>query len=164
MELVNPGLGLIFWMTVSFLILLFLLRKFAWAPILLALKQREDSIDDALKMAEKAREEMAQLKSKNDELLKEARADREILMKEARAARDQMIEDAKAKAVIEGQRILEMANENAAREISAAKEDLKNQLAEFSLKIAEQILKEKLSDDKKQQELIAKLIKEVNFN
>ncbi len=164
MELVNPGLGLIFWMTVSFLILLFLLRKFAWAPILLALKQREDSIDDALKMAEKAREEMAQLKSKNDELLKEARADREILMKEARAARDQMIEDAKAKAVIEGQRILEMANENAAREILAAKEDLKNQLAEFSLKIAEQILKEKLSDDKKQQELIAKLIKEVNFN
>ena len=98
MELVNPGLGLIFWMTVAFLAILFLLKKYAWIPILSSLKERELKIDAAIHSADKAREEMKQLKFSNEQLLKEAKNERDVILLEARKLKDAIIEESKVKA------------------------------------------------------------------
>src|SRR5258705_9184655 len=111
MELVHPALGLVFWMLVSFLIVLLILGKFAWKPILKALKERETSIEDALRSADKAREAMENLKTDNEKLLNEARAERERMLREARDTKDAIINEAKGKATTEANRLLQMARE-----------------------------------------------------
>ena len=164
MELVTPGLGLIFWMTLSFGIVLFILGKFAWKPILKSLHEREDSIDEALNQANKAREEMKQLKFDNEALLKEAKEERDAILGDAREVRDSIIDESKTKANEEYNRIIESAKETIQNEKMAAITDLKNQLATLSIEIAEKILKEELSEDKKQKEYVQKLIDDVNIN
>lgn len=164
MELVSPGLGLIFWMTLSFSIVLFILGKFAWKPILKSLHEREDSIDEALNQANKAREEMKQLKFDNEALLKEAKEERDGILRDARKVRDSIIEESKVKANEEANRIIESAKASIENEKMAAMTDLKNQLAHLSIEIAEKILKEELSEDKKQKEYVQKLIDDVKFN
>ena len=164
MELVQPALGLIFWMLVSFLIVLFILGKFAWKPILNALKERETSIEDALKSADKAREAMENLKSDNEKLLAEARAERERMLREARDTKDAIINEAKGKATTEANRLLLMAREAINNEKMAAITELKNQVANLSIEIAEKILREQLKDAAKQKELAEKYLKEVKLN
>jgi F-type H+-transporting ATPase subunit b len=164
MELIQPGLGLIFWMTISFGAVLFILAKFAWKPILKSLKEREHSIDEALHAADKAREEMKQLQFSNEKLLREAKNDRDAILNEARKIREKMIEDARTKANEEAQRIVENAKERIENEKMAAITDLKNQIALLSIEIAEKLIREELSKDKKQEELIRKMLDEIKTN
>lgn len=164
MELVQPSIGLIFWMTVSFLIILFLLTKFAWKPILKMVKEREDSIDAALKSAEQAKAEMKSLKSENERILAEARNERDAMLKDARDIKDKIIAEAKASAVTEGERLLKAARENIENEKNAAVTELKNQVAVLSIEIAEKILKAELSSDEKQKTLVKNLLQDVNLN
>ena len=164
MELIKPGIGLIFWMMVSFLTVMFILKRFAWKPILGALKERETSIEDALKQADKAREEMANLQSANEKLLQEARIERDTTLKEAREMKDHIIADAKTKAKEEADRLVQGARESIKNEKMAAITELKNQVATLSIDIAEKILKNELSDEEKQRNLNSSLIDEVNLN
>ena len=164
MELVKPSIGLIFWMAVSFSIILFLLKKFAWKPILGMIKEREESIESALAAAEKSKEEMKALQSNNERILAEARAERDTLLKEAREIKDKMILEAKTTATKEGERMLAIARENIQNEKMAAITELKNQVATLSIEIAEKILKSELSSDEKQKSLVNTLLKDVNLN
>lgn len=164
MELVQPGIGLIIWMTLAFAILLWILAKFAWKPIMKGLKEREVSIDEALNAANKAREEMKELKFSNEQLLKEAKEERDGILKDARNVRETIIEDSKIKANEEANRIIESAKESIQYEKMAAITEMKNELAILSIEIAEKILREELSDKDKHKKLIERLINEVGEN
>lgn len=164
MEFVTPGIGLIFWMSVTFLIVLFLLKKFAWKPILNMIHEREASIEEALASAEKAKREMKELQANNERIINEARAERDKMLKEARETKDAIIAEAKGKAQKEADRLLAIARENIQNEKNAAIADLKNQVATLSIEIAEKILKEHLSSDDKQKALVKNLLQDVNLN
>lgn len=164
MELVQPGIGLIFWMTLAFGILLWILAKFAWKPIMNGLKEREDSIDAALNKANQAREEMKHLKFSNEQLLKEAKEERNVLLREARQVKDSIIEDAKIKAGEEAGNIIESAKESIQYEKMAAITEIKNQVAKLSIEIAEKILHEELAAKDKHKQLIERMINEINEN
>jgi F-type H+-transporting ATPase subunit b len=161
MELITPGLGLIFWMTLAFLLLLFILGKYAWKPIMKALKEREATIHDALHAADKAREEMKQLEFSNEQLLREAK---NAILADARKVRDAIIEESRSKASEEAARIVHAAKESINNEKMAAMTDLKNQLASASLDISRRLLRRELSDTKKQEDYIRQLLDEVKFN
>ena len=164
MQLINPGFGLIFWMTLAFLIVFFILKKFAWKPILASLKEREESIEDALKSAEEAKKEMASLKAANEELLREAREERDAMLTDARKIKEQVIAEAREKANKEAGIIVENAREQINSEKQAALTELKNLIATYSIEIAEKVLQEELSDKKKQQAYVDKLLKEIQLN
>tara|TARA_B110000459_G_scaffold122672_1_gene135056 strand:+ start:150 stop:650 length:501 start_codon:yes stop_codon:yes gene_type:complete len=157
------SIGLFFWQTVIFVLLIFLLKKFAWKPILDAINEREEGIRSALKSAEKAREEMASLQSDNEETLKKARLERDGLLKEAREIKQKLIEEAKNEANNEAKKIIIQAQETIESEKNAAIVDLKNQVANLSIEIAEKVLKEKLSEDKAQMNLVKELVKDVTL-
>jgi F-type H+-transporting ATPase subunit b len=163
MELVTPSIGLIVWQTLAFLLLVFLLGKFAWKPVLGAIKERERSIDDALEAAKKAKEEMARLTNENEALLKEARAERDVILKEAKQLKDQIVSDAKASAQAEGAKLIEKAKQEIDSQKAAALAEVKNQVAELSLQIAEKVLSKQLEDQKKQEALVSDLLKEVKL-
>jgi F-type H+-transporting ATPase subunit b len=162
--LLEPGIGLIFWTGLTFLMLVFLLGKFAWKPILNAIKSREEGIEKALGAAESALKDMRELKSNNEKMLAEARNERDALMKEARDAKEAMIAEAKTKAQKDADRILSTAREQIINEKNAAVAELKNQVASLSIEIAEKILKSDLSTDEKQKALVNNLMKDVNLN
>ena len=164
MELVQPGIGLIIWMTLSFAVVLWVLTKFAWKPIMKALHERESSIDKALNAANKAKEDMKELKFSNEQLLKEAKEERDAILRAGRKVKDSIIKEAKIKANEEANRIVESAKERIENEKMAATTNLKNQLASLSIEIAEKILRKELSDDVKQKEFVNDLIKDINFN
>jgi F-type H+-transporting ATPase subunit b len=164
MELIQPGLGLIFWMTVSFAAVLYLLGKYAWKPIMKMLKEREETIDRALHAADKAREEMKNLKLDNEKLLAEAKNERDAILSEARKIREKMIEEARGKAGEEAQRIVDNALERIENEKMAAIIELKNQIALLSIEIAEKLIREELTHDKKQEELIKKMLDDIKAN
>jgi F-type H+-transporting ATPase subunit b len=164
MDLVIPSIGLIFWTSLVFIILLFLLGKFSWKPILKSVKERETKIETALEASEKAREEMAALKSQNEDLRKEALLERDSLLKEAREMKDKIVAEAKNTAKEEGERIIESAREAIKNEKMAAVTEIKNQVATLSIEIAEKIVKEKLSSDEKQKTLVDGLVNEINLN
>lgn len=164
MKLVTPDIGLLFWMLVSFGIVLFLLRKFAWKPILASLKSREENISEALNTAKKAKEEMASLKADNEKLLQQARAERDAMLKEARDTKDAIIAESKSKAQAEANKILASARETINTEKNAAIADLKNQVATMSIDIAEKILRQELSKDEKQKSLMENLMRDVPLN
>lgn len=164
MELIKPGLGLIFWMTLSFGILLFILRKFAWKPILLSLHAREDSIENALQEASKARQEIEQLKSNNEALLKEARNERDLILKKAKQLSDQMIQEAQGKANLEAEKILKNARESIIMERKAAVNELKAEVATLSVGIAEKLLQDQMQSNQTQKDLIGKMIDQAKLN
>ncbi|MEZ4757864.1 MAG: F0F1 ATP synthase subunit B [Flavobacteriales bacterium] len=163
MKLVEFSYGLIFWMTVSFGIVLFILAKFAWKPILGVLSERERTIEDALNEAKKAREEIAQMNRKNEELMRAAREEREVLLKEARDIRDREIAEAKDKAKAEAEALLARARTDIQNEKNAALTEMKNQVAELSILVAEQVLREKLADGAAQQALVDKVMNEAEL-
>jgi F-type H+-transporting ATPase subunit b len=164
MDLVTPQIGLIFWMVVTFVTVLVILRKFAWKPILKALSDREESISEALNTAKKAKEEMASLKADNERLLNEARSERDKMLKEAREAKDIIVGEAKTKAQAEANKIMTSARETINNEKMAAITELKNQVASMSIDIAEKILRHELSKDEKQKSLVDSLLKDVSLN
>ncbi|MEN8927840.1 MAG: F0F1 ATP synthase subunit B [Flavobacteriales bacterium] len=164
MDLVTPGLGLIFWTTLSFVILLILLRKFAWKPILTAVSEREEGISKAMNAAEDAKKEMENLTSTNERLLNEAREERDSLMKEAREMKAEIIAKAKEEASSEGEKMIASAKAAIDMERKSAMAELKNQVAAISIDIAEKMVKGNLSGDEKQKELVNELVAEVNLN
>ena len=156
--------GLIIWTTIIFTLLLIVLKKFAWKPILSAVDERNKSIEDALKAADKAKEEMALLNTDNERILSEARIERDVLLKEAREMKDKIVNKAKDQANTEADKILLSTKEQINNEKMKAITELKNQVAEISIDIAEKILKSELSDKNKQKELIAEALKSNELN
>lgn len=163
MDLVTPEIGLVFWTTISFAILFFLLAKFAWKPIMAAIDTRERSIEDALLKAEAAKDEMSRLTNENEELLKQARAERDLILKEAKKVKDQIVGDAKEAAQTEGARMIELARIEINNQKAIAMADVKNQVAALSLEIAEKVLRKQFEDSQKQDELVSQLLKEVKL-
>ena len=155
--------GLFIWQTVIVTALILLLRKFAWKPILNTINEREEGIRSAMESAEEARQEMQNLQSDNQRILKEARAERDGLLKEARELRQKMIDDAKEEAKAQSEQLLAQAKEAIESEKQIAITSLKNEVADLSLQIAESLTKEQLSSDKKQAELVQKLLKDVDL-
>jgi len=164
MDLITPDASLIFWQTVIFLVVLFVLAKFAWKPILNGLNERENNIEEALLSAERAKNEMAQLKADNEKLLAEARRERDSILKDATAAANKLRDEAREQASQEGAKIVADAKAAIETEKKAALAEVKQQVAQLSLEIAEKILREKLSDDKAQKEYVSKLVKDLNEN
>ena len=163
MELITPGFGLVFWTMITFLILLLILRKFAWKPILDSVSQREEGIKDALASAEQAKKEMQNLQANNEELLKEARAERDAMMKEAREIKDKMIADAKDEAKDVAAKLIQNAQSSIEQEKQAALSELKHQVAELSIGIAETVVKKELSAKKDQLKLVEDLLSDVTL-
>jgi F-type H+-transporting ATPase subunit b len=164
MQIVTPEFGLIFWQLVIFLIVLALLAKFAWRPILSSLKAREDSIDSALRMADQAKLEMQQLKAGNEKLLAETRQERDRMLHEATQMANQLIDQAKTKATEEGGRMIVQAREAIQNEKNAALAEVKNTAAQLSIDIAERILRRELTDANSQQQLVDSYLKDVKLN
>ena len=164
MDLVTPDIGLIFWTTVSFAILYFILAKFAWKPILGAVNEREKSIKDALFAAEMAKEEMASLKADNEKILNEAKLQRESLLKEAREIRSRIIADAESEATEKANKLIESAKTAIENEKSAAMKELNNTVVDLSLNIAEKLLSKELDNKEKQQENIQEILENTKLN
>ena len=160
----NFSLDLFVKQTILFLVLIFLMVKFAWKPILKALNDREEGIKDALASAEEAKKEMQNITADNDRILKEARAERESLLKEARAIKEKMISDAKDEARLEADKLIKQAQEAFENEKQAAIADLKNQVASLSVEIAEKVVRNELSDKKKQLKLVEDTLQEATLN
>ncbi|MBL7939699.1 MAG: F0F1 ATP synthase subunit B [Flavobacteriales bacterium] len=160
MNLVTPDIGLLFWMCLSFGIVVFLLRKYAWKPILSSVQARESSIEDALNEAKKMREDMARMSAGNEELMRQAREEREVLLKEARDIRDKEIAEAKGKAKSEAEALLTRARADIQTEKKAAMSELKTLVGDLSVMIAEKILREKLADDAAQRALVDRMLKD----
>jgi F-type H+-transporting ATPase subunit b len=158
------SLGLFIMQTVLFLALVFLLKKFAWKPILDAVNEREEGIKNALLSAEIAKKDMQNLKSDNEKLLAEARLERDSLIKEAREIKDKMINDAKTEAQIAGQKMIEQAKASIESEKNAALAELKSQVSSLSLDIAEKLLKDELSNKEAQTKLVEKMLGDVKLN
>lgn len=156
--------SLVFWTTTIFIIFFFLMRKFAWKPILGAVKSREESINNALAAAENAKNEIQNLKSDNEKLLAEARAERDTMMKEAREIKEKMISDAKNEAQAQGLKMIEQAKNAIASEKNAAMAEIKMQVSSLSLEIAEKLLKDQLSNKDSQTKLVEKMLDDVKLN
>ncbi len=164
MELITPGFGLIFWQAVTFLVVLFILGKFAWKPIMGAIQEREASIENALASAERAKAEMQQLQSNNEALIKQARVERDQMLKDAQTSANNLIAEAKERATIEANKIIESAKATIQTEKQAALTELKNQVATLSIDIAEKVIKAKLSTEQAQKDLVRQYIQESNLN
>jgi len=164
MELVTPSYGLLCWTGLTFCLLLFVLPRFVWEPVLKVVNERSKKIEDALLEAEKARQEMQALNAENERILKEARAERDAILKEAKEAGLKMTEEAREKAKLEGNKMMEAAKAAIESEKNAAMAEMKAQVATFSVEIAERIVRETLSSDTKQKELAGKLAEEIKLN
>ena len=162
--MIEPGIGLLFWMTLTFLILLFLLAKFAWKPILAAVNEREVTIVDSLNQAKLAKLEVENLKAENEIIIREAKVQRDMILKEARDIKDRIVGEAKDVAKIEGDKMIESARQTIQAEKTAAVADIKRQIGTLSVSIAESILKQKLDNDSAQDTLVANILKSSNFN
>jgi F-type H+-transporting ATPase subunit b len=164
MDLITPGIGLIFWQTLTFLIVLLILSKYVWRPIMNALKAREGSIEDALNAAEQAREEMEKLTADNEKLMAEARMERDNIIKNASSMAKKIREEAKEDASKIADKMIDDAKHTINLEKQAAINEIRNQVAEFSLQISERILRKNLSGDKNQKALIQEYMKDLNLN
>ena len=164
MQLVFPGIGLIFWTTLAFLIVWIGLAKFAWKPILNAIKEREQSIDDALSQAQKAKEDVQALHSDNERILAEARAERDRILIEAKDAKNKMISEAKDKASEEGKRIIAEAREAIENDKKAAMTDVKNLVASLSIEISEKLLLKNFDSKTEHKEFVERQIQNIKLN
>jgi F-type H+-transporting ATPase subunit b len=164
MDLLTPGTGLIIWQTFVFLLLVFLLGKLAWKPILSSLKEREKSIQDALDTAENTRLEISKMKADNENLLKEAREERDRMLRDARDAGNRLKDEAQAAAKKSADKIIDDARTAIGIEKQAALKEIKIQVAMFSLEVTEKLLKEKLSNDKAQKDLVQKYVNDIKVN
>lgn len=164
MPLVTPGIGLVFWMLVSFTIVFLILRKFAWKPILNILKQREESIEKALKAAEDARLEMQKLQANNEQIVAEARKQADNIIKEAREIKEKIIAEAKQQASIEAEKVFAATKLSIENQKIQAMNEIRNQIAEFSVLIAEKIIRKELQNNDQQKAYIQTLLDELKLN
>lgn len=164
MDLILPDFGLLIWTAIVFCLLMFVLAKFIWKPILNAVNEREKSISDSLELAEKTKAEMIQLQSQNESLMKEARVERDKIVKEAHELASKMVEDSKANAKSEASKIIASAHQAIEIEKAAAFSELKSHIASLSIEIAEKIVRTELSADDKQKALASKLAADINLN
>ena len=164
MDLLLPHLGLIVWTLLAFLIVFFILKKFAWKQIIGGLQERESNIADAIATAEKVKNEMAQLKSDNEALLQSAREERAAMLKEAKDIKDKMISDAKEEAKAQAAKIIADANASIHHQKMAALTDIKNQVGKMVVEVSEKILRKELSDKANQESYISKLAEEIKLN
>jgi F-type H+-transporting ATPase subunit b len=158
------SLGLFFWQLILFVGLVLLLKKFAWGPILKSVGEREEGIKDALDEAENARKEMQNLNADNARILKEARIERDTLLKEAREMKENIIAEAKEEAQVQANKVVEQAQATIQSEKQAAIADLKNQVAELSISIAEKVVRGELADKSKQEKLVEDMLKQVTIS
>ncbi|KLT65160.1 MULTISPECIES: F0F1 ATP synthase subunit B [Pedobacter] len=164
MDLLVPEVGLLVWNSIAFLLLLFLLAKFAWKPIMKSIHEREQSIDDALNKAELAKQEMARLTSQNQDLMQQARAERDEILKQAKTLKDSILNEAKKQAQVEGSKLIEKAKIEIENQKKVALAEVKDQVSTLSLEIAERVLRTQLDDKSKQEALVANLLKDVELN
>ena len=164
MQLLTPSFGLIFWTLLAFIIVFFLLKKFAWKPILSALNEREKGIADSLETADRVRAEMAQLKSENEELLAKAREERAVMLKEARDIKDKIVNDAKEQAKTEASKIMAETKQAIDAQRMAAITEVKNQIGKMVVEVAEKILRKELANKEAQEAHIKDLVDEVKLN
>ena len=164
MDLVTPDVGLLFWTFVSFAILYFLLKKFAWKPILGSVNEREQSIHEALLAAEKAKNEMQNLKSDNEKILKEAKVERENMLKDAREIKAKLISEAENQAKIQASKLIESAQIAIQNEKNSAMNELKQTVVELSIGIAEKVISNELEDKNKQLKVVEKMLNEASLN
>jgi F-type H+-transporting ATPase subunit b len=164
MDLITPQIGLMFWTLLVFVILMFILTKFAWKPILKSVNDRSQSIEDALALAEKTKKEMLEMQSQNQVILNEARAERDAMMKDATETKNRIIEEAKSAAKTEADKVMVAAKASIESDKVAALAELKGQVASISLAIAEKLVKGELSQDDKQKALAGKLAEEISLN
>lgn len=162
--LISPGLGVFVWMLVAFGVLVFILAKFGWPVVLKTLNEREKAVNDALNAADRAREEMKHLEAHNEELLREAKVERDAMLRNARQTSEQIVEDARSKATEEADRIVASARESIEYEKLKAMHDLKNEIANLSIEIAEKLIKTELSDKQKANALIARELEDAHLN
>ncbi len=162
--MIEPGIGLLFWMTLTFAILVFLLAKFAWKPILSAVNEREVTIVDSLNQAKLAKQEVENLKAENEIIIREAKIERDQILKEARDIKDRIVGEAKGLAKTEGDKMIDAARQTIQAEKSAAVADIKSQIGTLSVNIAESILKQKLDNDSAQDALVANILNSSNLN
>jgi F-type H+-transporting ATPase subunit b len=158
------SVGLFFWQILLFVALLLLLKKFAWKPILDTVNEREENIKNALEGAERAKQEMLNLQADNEKILKEARIERDSLLKEAREMKDNIISQAKEEAQIQANKLMEQTKAAIENEKAKAISDIKKQMGELSVAIAEKVVKNELSDKDKQLKLVDQLLNEVTLN
>lgn len=164
-KLVNDfSFGLFFWQILILVVLIVLLKKFAWKPILDALNLREEGIQGALDSAENARREMQNLKADNEKLLQEARLERDAMLKDAREIKEKVIAEASAEAQAKADKIVAQAQVTIQNEKNAAMADIKNQVATLSIEIAEKVVREQLSSKDKQQKLVESMLEDVTLN
>jgi F-type H+-transporting ATPase subunit b len=163
-SLASPAIGTIFWATVTFICFFVILAKFAWKPILNAVKARDEMIKGSLESAERAREDIKKMQANNEEILHKAREERENILKEAREARDKMINEAKGKAGEEAEKLIEKARQGIEREKDKALSEIHEQVAFLSVEIASKLLGEKLKENDQQNKLIDSYLKEIDFN
>jgi len=164
MELLEFGVGNIFWTSLAFIIVWVMLGKFAWKPILKSIKERESSIEEALSSSAKAKEEVGNLKKQIDEMKLEARKEREQILAEAKKKSDKMVDEAKEKANAEGERILQSARDSIESEKNAMIQQVKHDAVEITIQIAEKVLLKELDNKKEQEQLIQKMLREVSLN
>ena len=158
MDLITPDVGLLFWTLVSFIILYLILRKFAWGPILAAVKEREESIKAALDAADNAKKEMENLKADNEKILNEAKIERETMLKEAKEIKSKLISDAEEEAKIRAKKMVEAAKTAIQNEKNSAMNELKNTVVDLSVGIAEKLISEELADKDKQLKMIEEIL------
>ncbi|HEY8687784.1 MAG TPA: F0F1 ATP synthase subunit B [Chitinophagaceae bacterium] len=164
MQLLTPGFGLIIWTLLAFLIVFFILKKFAWKPILDSMNKREQGIADSLATAEKIKIEMSQMKSENEALLVKAREERAQMLKEAKETKDKIINEAKEQAKVETNKIIADAQSVINQQKMAAITDLKNQVGKLVIEVSEKILRRELSDKQEQEKYIKQLAENVKLN
>ena len=164
MDLILPEFGLLFWMALVFICLLFVLTKFIWKPILSSVNEREQKISESLELAVKTQAEMKAMQAANENLLKEAKAERDAIVIDAKETASKMIEDAKVVAKSEAEKVISAARQAIETEKGAAIAELKTQVAAFSIEIAEKIVRGELSSDDKQKALAEKLATDINLN
>ena len=164
MDLITPEFGLVFWTLITFFILLVILKKFAWKPILGAVSEREEGIKNALASAENARIEMENLQSDNERILKEARVEREVMLKEARELKNKIIDDAKEEAKRQSDKLVRQAQETILTEKKAAISELRAEVAKVSISIAEKVIRGELSDADKQEKLVKSMLDDNSLN
>ncbi|WP_170827282.1 F0F1 ATP synthase subunit B [Arcticibacter eurypsychrophilus] len=162
--ILNHHLGFVVWSAVAFLLLLVMLKKLAWTPILGAISERERFIESALASAENAKNEMARLTNENESLLKQARVERDLILKEAKELKDKIVAEARTSAQVEGTKMIEKAKHEIDAQKVTALNEVKNQVAELSIQIAEKILRKQFEDQQKQQALVSDLLKDVKLN
>lgn len=164
MDLVTPGIGLVFWTSIIFIILLIVLSAAAWKPINNMVNKRNQNIEDALSQAEKAREDMKQLQANNEKIMIEARIERDNLLKEAREIKDEIISQAKEEAIKEVNKVKKAAEMEIAAQKASVLEEIRNQVLDLSVAVAEKVIRRELKSNKEQEDLVNDLVKEIKFN